>query len=99
MVHFWLHHMDTGYSRTGSASAERVEKVGRVTHMQGAVHMATARLGCKRAMVGTEWAIFRPDCTNKPRKSYFHLLRGSFLTGKVAWALSGYLPTENAHPR
>ena len=26
-------------------------------HPQGVVHMAAARLGCKRAMVGTEWAM------------------------------------------
>ena len=25
-------------------------------HPQGAVHMAAARLGCKVAVVGTEWA-------------------------------------------
>ena len=30
-------------------------------HLQGAVHMAAARLGCKRAMVGTEWANSRPS--------------------------------------
>ena len=29
-------------------------------HQQGAVHMAAARLGCKRAMVGTGWANSHP---------------------------------------
>ena len=49
-------------------------------HPQDDMHMAAARLGC----------------TNRPRKCYYHLLGGSFLAGKAAWALSGYLPTEDA---
>ena len=65
-------------------------------HLQGVVHMAAARLGCKRAMVGIEWANSCPGCMNRPRKCYSHLLRGLFLAGKVAWALSEYLPTKNA---
>ena len=65
-------------------------------HPQGAMHMAAARLGCKRAMVGTEWVNSCPGCMNRHRKRYSHLLGGSFQAGKVAWALSGYLPTENA---
>ena len=64
-------------------------------HLQGAVHMAVASLGCERAMVGSEWANSCPGCTNGPRKHYSYLLECSFLAGKVAWALSGYLPTEN----
>ena len=30
--------------------------------LQGAVHKAAARLGCKGAMVGTKWAKFCPGC-------------------------------------
>ena len=63
---------------------------------QGAVHMAPARLGCKRAMVGTEWANSSPCCMSRRRKHYSYFLGGSFLAVKVAWALSEYLPTKNA---
>ena len=31
-------------------------------HLQGSVHMVTARIGCKRGMFGTEWAYFHPVC-------------------------------------
>ena len=61
-------------------------------HPQGAVHMAAARLGCKRAMVGTEWANCHPGYMNRRRKRYSHLLGDSFLGGKAAWDLNGYLP-------
>ena len=64
-------------------------------HLQGAVHMAAARFDCKRPMVDTELANSRPGCTNRCRKRYSHHLGGSFLAGKTAWTLSGYLPTEN----
>ena len=64
-------------------------------HPQGAVHMAAARLGCKRAMVGTEWANSRPGCMNRHRKCYSHL-RGVWQGRLHAWTLSGYLPNENA---
>jgi len=45
-------------------------------HPQGAVHMVAARLGCERAMVGTGWATSCPDCMDKLRKHYSHLVRG-----------------------
>ena len=35
-----------------------------------------------------------PCCMNRHRKRYSRLLGGSFLAGKAAWALSGYLPTS-----
>ena len=63
---------------------------------QGAVHMAAARLGCKRTMVGTGWANSRPGCMSRLRKCYSHLSGGSFLAGKASWALSGCLPIESA---
>ena len=69
-------------------------EVGGVT-CRGAVHMAVARLGCKRAMVGTEWANFHPGCMNRRRKHYSHFLRGSFLAGKAVWTLTRYFATEN----
>ena len=34
-------------------------------------------------------------CMNRPRKHYSHLVGGSFLAGRIAWALSGCLTTEN----
>ena len=60
------------------------------------MHMAAARLGCKRTMVGTRWANSRPGCMSWLRKHYSHLSGGSFLAGKASWALSGCLPIESA---
>ena len=65
-------------------------------HPQGAVHMAAARLGCKRTVVGTGWANSRPGCMSRLRKCYSHPSVGSFLAGKASWALSGCLPIESA---
>ena len=48
-------------------------------HLQGAVHMAAGRLGCKRTMVGIGWANSRPGCMSRLRKHYPHLSGGSFL--------------------
>ena len=60
------------------------------------MHMAAARLGCKRTMVGTGWANSRPGCMNTLRKCYSHLSGGSFLAEKASLALSGCLPIESA---
>ena len=51
----------SAHLHAGSVSAERMRQgeVGGVM-LQGAMHMAAARLGCKRAMVGTGWANFSP---------------------------------------
>ena len=38
------------------------------------MHMVAARLGCKRAMVGTGWATSHPDCMDRLRKHYSHLV-------------------------
>ena len=65
-------------------------------HPQGAVHMAAARLGCTRTMVGTRWANSQPGCMSRLRKCYSRLSGGSFQPGKVSWALSGCLPIESA---
>ena len=66
------------------------------SHPQGDMHMVAARLGCKRAMVGTGWATSHPDCMDRLRKHYSHLVGGSFLARKAAWVLSGYMTTECA---
>ena len=58
--------------------------------------MVATRLGCKRGMVGTVWANFRPGCMNRLRKLYSYLVGDSLLAGKLAWALSRRLPTDNA---
>ena len=58
--------------------------------------MVSARLGCKSAMVGTGRANSCPGCMERLRKPYSHLVGGSFLAGKAAWALSGCLTTESA---
>ena len=60
------------------------------------MHMAAARLGCKKTMVGTGWANFRPGCMSKLRKCYSHPSGGSFLAEKAFWALRRCLPIESA---
>ena len=57
--------------------------------------MVAARLCCKSAMVGTGWANSCPGCMDRLRKRYSHLVGGSFLAGKAAWALSRCLITES----
>ena len=42
-----------------------------------------ARLDCERAMVGTGWAISCPDCMNRLRKHYYHLVEGWFMARKA----------------
>ena len=60
------------------------------------MHMAAARLGCKRTMVGIGWVNSHPGCMSRLRKCYSHLVGGSFLEGKASWALSRCLLTESA---
>ena len=55
--------------------------------------MVAIRLGPKRAM---KWVNYRLGCVNTCRKRYSYPLGGSFLEEKAAWAMIGYLPTENA---
>ena len=43
--------------------------------------MVVASLGCKRTMVGTEWANYHSGCMNRLRKCYSHLL-GKFISGR-----------------
>ena len=100
-MHFWLQHtahfaekIVFVHLHAGSVSAERVGQRG---WPQGAVHLAAARPGCEEFMVGTGWPNSCADCMNRLRKRYSHLSGGPFLVGKAAWALSGFLLTENAH--
>ena len=58
------------------------------------MHTVAARLRCQSAMIG--WANSCPSCMDRLRKCYYHLVGGSFLAGKAAWALSGCLTTESA---
>ena len=60
------------------------------------MHMVAARLDCQSAMVGTGWDNSYLGCKDRLRKSYFHLVRGSFLAGKAAGAFSGCLTTKSA---
>ena len=59
------------------------------------MHVVAARLGCKIDVVGTVLANSCPGCMDRLRKHYSHLVGGSFLAGKAAWALSGCLTTES----
>ena len=65
-------------------------------HPQGDMHMVATRLGCQSAMVGTGWANSCPGGLDRFRKHYSHLVGGSFLAGKAAWALSWCMTTESA---
>ena len=60
------------------------------------MHMVAARLGFERAMVGAGWATSHPDCMDRLRKPYSHLVEGWFLAGKAAWVLSGCMATDSA---
>ena len=62
------------------------------------MHMVAvaARIGCERAMVGTGWATSCPDCMDRLRKHYSHLVGGWFLARKAAWALSRCMITYSA---
>ena len=60
------------------------------------MHMVAARLGCQSAMVGIGWANCCPGGMDRLRKRYSHLVGGSFLAGKPAWAQTGCLTTESA---
>ena len=60
------------------------------------MHMVAARLGFKRAMVGTGWATSCADCMNRLRKYHSHLVEGWFLARKAAWVLSGFMETNSA---
>ena len=59
------------------------------------MHMA-ASLGCERAMASTKWTTFHPDCMDRLRKHYSHLVKGLFLTRKAAWSLSGCMTIDSA---
>ena len=66
---------------------------GEWIHLQDAVYMAGARLGYKRAMVGTGWA---NSCLGWAQKCYSQPVGDSFLARKVVWAFNGSLLAENA---
>ena len=53
--------------------------------LQGAMHMAAARLGCKRTMVGTGWANSRPGCMSRLRKHYPLYSGDSFLAENASY--------------
>ena len=60
------------------------------------MHMVAARLGCQRAMVGTRWVTSHPDCMDRHRKHYSHLVEGWFLAKKAALTLSRCKTTKSA---
>ena len=57
--------------------------------------MVAIRLGFEKVMVGTEWATSCPDCMDRLRNHYSHLVEGWFLGRKTVWALSGCMTTDN----
>ena len=93
IVHFWLHH--TAHcvrrfciSRKGGTGGDGWG------HPQGDMHMVAARLGCQSAMVA-----LANSCTggmDRLRKRCSHLVWGSFLAEKAAWAQSECMTNESA---
>ena len=57
---------------------------------QGAVHMATALAGCRKALVGTGWTISHPD-TNGHRKGYSAFLGAPFLALQAVFSQEKHL--------
>ena len=60
------------------------------------LHVVAAKFGCEKVMVGTRWATSRPDCMDRLRKHYFHLVEVWLLVRKAAWAVSGCMTTNSA---
>ena len=54
------------------------------------------QVGFEKAMVGTWRATPHPDCIDRLRKHYTHLVEGWFLARKAAWSLSGCMATNSA---
>ena len=73
----------TSYCALHIISAERVGQGCAGWHARG---VSAGRLGCQSAMFGTGWTDSCPGCMDKFRKCYSHFVRGSFLSGKAAWA-------------
>ena len=90
VVHFWHTCVQVLHEQKGW---DRGRWVG---SPQGDMHMVAARLGCQYAVVGTGWANSCPGCMERFRKHDSHVVGGSFLAAKAAWALSRCLPTESA---
>ena len=44
--------------------------------MQKVIYTVATRLGGERVMVGTGWATSHPDCIDRLRKHYSHLVAG-----------------------
>lgn len=63
---------------------------------QCVVHVVAAKLGCKEAMIGSEWVNSHPGCMNRQRKCYSHLL-GVHSRQERLLGFEGYLPTKNAN--
>ena len=67
----------------GFCISRRWDRGGGWGHMQSAVHMAAAKLGCKRTMIGTGWAHSHPGCVNRLRERYSHLVGVHFWQGRL----------------
>ena len=104
IIHFWLHHtvhcaekiVSVGLY-AGPTSADMMgQRGGGWGHPQSDMHMVAARLGCKRATAGTGWTASGPGSMDRLRKHYSHIVGGSFLARKAAWALGRCMITESA---
>ena len=53
------------YSEQSLCPAQVLHEQKGWDHQQGDMHMIAAGLGCKKALVGTEWANYHLGCTDK----------------------------------
>ena len=58
--------------------------------------MVATRLGFEKDMVSTRKATPRPDCLDRLRIHYYHLVEGWFQARKAAWSLSRCMATDSA---
>ena len=84
IVHFWLQYAVYCIEKIVLACRFHVSRKGGAGgggwgHPQGAVHMTAARLGCKKAMYGTEWTNSHSGCMSRRSNRYFL----PFLSGVV----------------
>ena len=76
IIHFWLQHIAHCIKKIVSMGSLSAERVGQkeVGGPQGDMHMVAARLGFEKAMVVTVWVISHPDCMDRLRNCYSHIL-------------------------
>ena len=68
---------------------------GEWVHPKGANRVAASGLGCRKALVGTGWAISLLLCMNRLRKQPSGLVGSPFLTMMLFFSLHGWSLAES----